>query len=720
MWSVAWLMIVCGLLQGCQTASQYLTRNESEAVTESTESQASATSAHQGLTQEERSPLLSPPVKTTTYAKSITPQRSVPAITTTYRTETKYTMPERSETKLSRDDFSESQPVLPNQRQQPFLYQPLKGSIIQQVFWQNETQTQLPGFESDFFSAFATQPEVLEAAQQQATQLLEQLGSGGTVPNSLPANPQLPSVVVPQQPATNALPLPQPAIPLPAPTVIENGPQGPTVRVQVPAQTTISPETIGFQSDQGLITLSARQTPLSAVMALIAERNGLSIICSDAGSISISVTLNEVPLNDALDAIVAAAGCTWSRYRNIITVTQVSEESRHHPATQGRQVQVIPLNYVSAKDIEPIITGLLSPVGKIFISETETRNQKKTQELIIVEDLPEYMQRVQTLVAQYDVPPRQVMIEAHILRVNLDDELRHGVNFDFLSQLAGADVTLETTGFANPAASPAFFLNINGTDLNSLLEALRETTDAKTLASPKVMVLNGQEAKIQIGERLAYFNTTTTETSTLQNVNFLDVGVVLNVTPIISDDGRILMKVMPKVSNGTVNLTTGLPNEETTEIDTTVMLNDGQGLIVGGLIQERDTDDQSKLPYLGDLWKVGRLFQRRLAVKQRSEVLIALVPRLVPYAYNEQICKEQTEFERASSPLFVNGLERVIRPEPVMPDAFRNPRRIQYDRLSHSIPNLHDCYPLPHEYYIPSATQSGECPPPQCAPAYKY
>jgi type II secretory pathway component GspD/PulD (secretin) len=102
-----------------------------------------------------------------------------------------------------------------------------------------------------------------------------------------------------------------------------------------------------------------------------------------------------------------------------------------------------------------------------------------------------------------------------------------------------------------------------------------------------VLVINGQEAKIQIGQQLGFRVTTTTETSTLQNVNFLDVGVILKVTPRITSDNQVLMLVHPEVSKGQVNPLTGLPESDTTTVESSVMLPDGQGMVIGGLIQEK-------------------------------------------------------------------------------------------------------------------------------------
>ncbi len=420
------------------------------------------------------------------------------------------------------------------------------------------------------------------------------------------------------------------------------------------------------------LSIIAREAPLSAVVTMIAQQHGLNVILSENLETGITLSLQDVPLQDALDTILATTGCTWVLQKNIILITKINKESDYRPYVQGRQMRVIPLNFVSASEVEKVVTGLLSPVGQIFIHETDPLDKRRTQERIIVEDLPEYVTRVESYVANIDRAPRQVLIEAHVMQIKLDDECRHGVNLSYISQLAGADLSISSGGFANAAASPAFLLDISGGKIDNIVEAIQDTTDSKTLASPKVLVLNGQEAKIQIGERFGYLTTTTTQTSTVQNVDFLDVGVVLNVTPIISDDGQILMHVKPEVSTGFINPTTGLPDKETTEVDTTVMLRDGFGVVIGGLIKETDTDRQSKIPILGNIKYIGRAFQRKTKVKERNEIVITLIPRIVPYQGNYR-CTDEDQLNRSMTPLLYGPLLEVPRGEPQLLDSCNNP-----------------------------------------------
>ena len=479
-------------------------------------------------------------------------------------------------------------------------------------------------------------------------------------------------------------------------------------RVTVPVAGPENPGTIEMTARQDRMSLVVRDAAVDAVLGVIAQQYGLNLITSGSVSGRMSVTLSDVSLEDALNAILKANGYAWVRDHGIILVSSLSAESSIEPGVQGREVRRFPLNFVAASDVETVVTGLLSPVGKVFIAESSPTDKRKTCDVIVVEDLSTYLDRVAQYIAQADQPPRQVLIEAHILQVDLKDETEHGIDFAALARVAGASVVLSTPVFNTPTEtlanlfSPAYNVNVVGTDLLALLEAIKKTTDAKTLASPKALALNGQESRIQVGERLGYFVTTTTQTSTLQEVQFLETGVVLRVTPSITDNNQILMSVKPEVSDGIIN-EQGLPEERTTEVETTVMLHDGHGMIIGGLIKEDNIEQQSKIPLLGDFWLVGRLFQRRKYERSRAEIIIGLVPRIIPYALDDSH-RESMEMTRVTTPLLEGTLKPVDRRpfEAQLPDAMLNPRQIKLRRFPHFFKNLGDTRPHPPEYYLPS------------------
>jgi type II secretory pathway component GspD/PulD (secretin) len=419
----------------------------------------------------------------------------------------------------------------------------------------------------------------------------------------------------------------------------------------------------------GRIDLIVRDTSLSKILALLAQTQHLNIVAANDIDALISITLRDVPVEEALTAILAVANYTWVKRDNIILVTSLTDAMNVPADVQGRQIQVFDLDFASAKEVSDSVTNFLSPAGKVTIVQSDPADNRLTQERVIVEDLPESLARIAQFICQIDHPPRQVLIEAHVLQVNLDDNCKCGVNLDNLVRISGSTLNIQTTGFAVENAPQAFLATLEGGDLGGVIELLQTTTDSKSLGSPKLLVLNEQQAEFQVGEKLGYRSTTTTETSTMESVQFLNVGVVLGVTPRITRDNRILMHVEPKVSTGDV--VNDLPNEKTTELHTDVILNDGQGMIIGGLIKETDSTTQQKVPYLGEVRGIGWLFRRTEVNKERVEIIIALVPRIQPYD-DEWQAFEQGELVKAGVPLMHGPLCRNYRPyDPILPDGKR-------------------------------------------------
>lgn len=454
----------------------------------------------------------------------------------------------------------------------------------------------------------------------------------------------------------------------------------------------------------GLLSITVRDAPLRDILVVMAQSKGYNILTTDDVDARISGTFQDISFEDAMDSIFSLTDATWTLRGNVILVTKLSGESIVSPEAQGRLVRVFTLNFVAAADVEKVVSTLLSPSGTITINEVSATNSTQTLEQVIVEDLPGYLYRIEQYIREIDQPPRQVLIEAHILQVELKSDEAHGVDFAHLGEIAGVPVSVSTPSFngsisdLSTFAPPTYSIALlDGGKSSALLDALMQTTDAKTLASPKVMALNGQEASVQIGEKLGYFVTTSTTTASLQSVEFLETGVVLKVTPRITDDNRILMKVMPEVSDGSVDAL-GLPSERTTEISTTLMLSDGMGMVIGGLIKEKDVDTQQRVPVLGSLWGVGKLFRRKQVVRERSEIIIALVPRVVQCACPPV---EDVELDRATTRLLQGPLKPMPRPwEPELPDAVTKPRRIHLPRIFGGKPRSEN--PQPAEFFFPT------------------
>ncbi len=437
-----------------------------------------------------------------------------------------------------------------------------------------------------------------------------------------------------------------------------------SVRVSNPnliplAQPAQSSGQVQLQIQNNLVHLTSRGATVSEVLAMISSQLGLNVVTAEDLNQRVNVTLNGVLLEDALHSILSINGLVWARYNNIVTITTADPEKKLAPNIQGKAIQVFTLNYAMGEDLNQVVTGLLSPIGKSYIIKIAQDEQRAAREQLIVEDLRPYIERISQYISQVDIAPRQVVVEANILQVALKDSNRHGVNFNHLARISNSAVNLQTLGFASRTA-PVAAMEINGTDLTGWIECLKATSDTKTLASPKVAVLNGQEAKITVGGKLGYLLTTATQTSTLQSVSFLDYGVMLSVLPIITEDGKVLMKVTPQVSTARINSTSKLPESEATEVTTNVMLNDGQAIVIGGLIKEEKNDSQSKVPFLGDIPLIGRIFRANSLAKERSEIIITLLPRIA--VAGECDCLDyDPQVVQASTPIMDKNLNPVNR-----------------------------------------------------------
>jgi type II secretory pathway component GspD/PulD (secretin) len=486
-------------------------------------------------------------------------------------------------------------------------------------------------------------------------------------------------------------------------------------------------------SKNGRITLIVRDASLSRVLSLLAQAHNLNIVAANDIDAIISITLRDVPLEEALSAILSVANYTWVERNNIILITSLTDAGNLPADVQGRQIQVFNLDFVSAPVVAQSVENFLSPIGKVTIAESSPTDNRLTQERIVVEDLPESLARIADFICQIDRPPRQVQIEAHILQVILTDDIRCGVDFHALFRVAGSNVNVFSLpslasatgsggiGIPNPEA-PAFVATLTSHDLQAVIDALETTTDSKTLGSPKLLVLNGQEANIQVGETIYFEQTTATETSSMQSAGSVETGVILRLTPRITQDGCVLLRVEPEVSNptGERTSTTLPPNIARIELQSDVMLRDGEGMIIGGLIDERDATNQQKIPYLGDVKGVGWLFRHTSVEKQRREIIFALVPRIQPYDA-EWAEFEQGELVRTQMPLFEGPLKRTYRPwDPILPDGKRvskplipknhkhkhrptvNQRRIASQYI---VPT----HPLPQQNFYGNSCESGAC-----------
>ena len=315
-------------------------------------------------------------------------------------------------------------------------------------------------------------------------------------------------------------------------------------------------------------------------------------------------------------------------------------------ADQPQETEVFHLDYTKAEEIEPKLKSFMEgTTGKI---EVDSRSNR-----IIVFDIPSRIERIQQIVKAFDVKARQVLIDAKIVEVQLSDENRKGINWSEIVNRVG---NIDTINLAAPltvspptGASALSTLTIGSStnDLQMILSLLETVGKTNLLSSPRLTVMNNEEAKLAVATREPFVSQTvvqsTNSTNTADNVQFVDVGVTLKVQPRISHDQYVEMKIKPEVSSSNRSLElqgvsqgsntaftrTVIPVVTTQGLETTVLIKSGSTLIVGGLIQDHQNKQSSKVPLLGDLPVVGRAFQSNVDNFTKTELVVFQTPQIM-------------------------------------------------------------------------------------------
>jgi len=298
------------------------------------------------------------------------------------------------------------------------------------------------------------------------------------------------------------------------------------------------------------------------------------------------------------------------------------------------ETRVIPLRFAKAEDVKGEVEAALTPdIGKVRLD--------KRQNSLILTDVAPKLPQLEALIQAFDSKGRQVYIESSILSVTLRDEFDTGIEWNTVSE--STDIPDVSITNSLPIASDATNAikvvvgTIAANDVTATVKALQLFGDTKVLSSPHISVMNNEEARIHVGRREVYITTTTTQTTSTvaipETVNFVDVGVRLNVTPVINPDGLVIMKVRPEVSSVAELRKTASGNQipiiETSEAETRVMVKDGTTILIGGLMKDELTFTTQKVPFLGDLPLLGALFSNRSDRIKKTELVILLTPHVM-------------------------------------------------------------------------------------------
>lgn len=418
------------------------------------------------------------------------------------------------------------------------------------------------------------------------------------------------------------------------------------------------------QEGDGRLIINIRNEDIRKVLEMLSEQGNLNILASNSVQGKVSATLTGVDLESALQAILRSTGYVARREGKFIYVGTSEDFLRMEQTADRIGTRVYHPNYVKASDLKDLIQPLLTEkVGLVSVStpaeigiatddDKVGGNNFAGGEAVLVRDYENVLAQIDQVVAEIDVRPMQVHIEAMILSVRLNDSDKFGV--DFKKLINNSNFTI---GWGTPVDSLSEvtftqgglkFGLIDG-DIGTFVEALETIGETNVIAAPRLMVLNKHRADILIGRQEGYVNTTQTETATTQSVQFLDIGTQLRIRPFISPDGLIRMEIHPELSDGAVTVQGNftLPQKDVTKVTTNIMVRDGCTVVIGGLMQEQAISSINQIPFFGNLPLVGVLFRRTTEELKRVEIIVLVTPHIVqePEAYGEGPLA-QCEFER--------------------------------------------------------------------------
>lgn len=403
----------------------------------------------------------------------------------------------------------------------------------------------------------------------------------------------------------------------------------------------------------GKLSIHIQDSDLREVLDLLAEQGGLNILASNSVQGKVSASLSHVDIDTALNAILRSTGFTARRDGAFVFVGTSKDFLLMDESVDKVGARIYRPNYIRATDLQMLIQPLLTPnlgvcsvtapseVGIAANDADAGGNSFAGGEAVLVRDFEAVLAQVDQVFEELDKRPMQVSIEAMILSVKLADKNSFGVDFALLRDQANIRLVSgkPLTDLGQMKFDGGLKFGFLDSSLGVFVTALETIGDVNVIATPRLMCINKHRAQILIGAQLGYVNTTLTETSTAQNVQFLEVGTQLRLRPFISNDGLIRMEVHPELSTGNVRVEEGftLPDKELTQVTTNIMVRDGCTVIIGGLMREDLTTTTSQIPLLGSTPGIGFLFRQKTETIERRELIVLITPHIV---YEPQACAE--------------------------------------------------------------------------------
>ncbi len=404
------------------------------------------------------------------------------------------------------------------------------------------------------------------------------------------------------------------------------------------------------------LSLNFQDIDVRSVLQLIADFTNLNLVASDTVQGGITLRLQNVPWDQALDLVLKTKGLDKRKIGNVLLVApadEIAARERQELESQKQIAELAPLrrellqvNYAKAADIAKLFQSVTSAEAKIDERGSITVDERTNN--IIAYQTQDRLDELRRIVAQLDIPVRQVMIEARIVEANVDYDKSLGVRWGGSVQnkgnwnasgVNGSSSTIGTPGSTSTNSPFVDMGTVNNTSgigiafitdnvlLDLELTAMEKTGNGEIVSQPKVVTSDKETAKILKGTEIPYQEASS---SGATSVSFKEASLSLEVTPQITPDNRIIMEVkVTKDEPDYLNKVQDVPPIKKNEVNAKVLVNDGETIVIGGVFSNTQSKVVDKVPFLGDVPYLGRLFRRDVVSEKKSELLVFLTPRIM-------------------------------------------------------------------------------------------
>ena len=378
----------------------------------------------------------------------------------------------------------------------------------------------------------------------------------------------------------------------------------------------------------GKISLSIQELDILEVMQMLSREQRINIFVADGVSGNVSVNLYDMDATEAVKLIAESAGFVVEHRNNSYFILE-REDAGKLRQSDRMEVRSFKVQYAAVSDIETILQDYISNYGSI--------KALPDNGLLVVEDLPPFLDKIESILNEIDREPMQILIEAKILEVSLTDRQAYGLDWARLFDSSSAIGAFGVQGLAS-TTSAGLFAQYASDDVELVLSALKERGRLRTISTPKLLAMEGIEAETIVGTELGYSVTTTINQVTSESIEFLETGIILRVIANVDRSGRIMLEIHPEVSTGAVS-DDGIPSKSTTQVTTNMLVPNGKTVFLSGLLQHQVNNTREGVPGLGDMAVIGGLFSNRAESIISTEIVVLITPTIVNYDQRETEAK---------------------------------------------------------------------------------